>query len=70
MIRAIWFIFRQYGGVLGIGLIKFRQWSVIDHCLFSKIIQDMYNWAPVQVPLSSHVPPAKLGEYVFPEYVP
>jgi hypothetical protein len=69
MIRAIWFIFRQYG-VLGIGLIKFRQWSVIDHCLFSKIIQDMYNWAPVQVPLSSHVPPAKLGEYVFPEYVP
>lgn len=49
---------------------KFRQWSVIDHCLFSKIIQDMYNWAPVQVPLSSHVPPAKLGEYVFPEYVP
>ena len=57
-------------GVLGIGLIKFRQWSVIDHCLFSKIIQDMYNWAPVQVPLSSHVPPAKLGEYVFPEYVP
>ena len=69
MIRAIWFIFRQYGG-LGIGLIKFRQWSVIDHCLFSKIIQDMYNWAPVQVPLSSHVPPAKLGEYVFPEYFP
>ena len=26
------------------GSIKFKQWSVIDHCLVSQIIQDMCFW--------------------------